>query len=147
MIRNSGIREVFPDMPRMKRVYRDKKASVHWSADRNKERISPHGFCSPIGLHIISIIRTSREAFMLLEKRSGDVSSMSWCRTVLSASPPCAPTRRARGMSGFWIRLVEYKTRTYNGRFGSECPAKRPGEVGQDWVPTKLFAQETKISP
>ena len=30
----------FPDMPCMKRVYRDKKASVHWSAARNKERFS-----------------------------------------------------------------------------------------------------------
>ena len=30
----------FPDMPRMKRVYIDKKASFHWSAARNKERFS-----------------------------------------------------------------------------------------------------------
>ena len=30
----------FPDMPCMKRVYKDKKASVHWSAARNKERFS-----------------------------------------------------------------------------------------------------------
>ena len=36
---------VFPDMPCMKRVYRDKKASapVHWSASRNKECFSPRG--------------------------------------------------------------------------------------------------------
>ena len=27
-------------MPCMKRVYRDKKASVHWSAARKKERFS-----------------------------------------------------------------------------------------------------------
>ena len=27
-------------MPCMKRVYRDKKASFHWSAARNKERFS-----------------------------------------------------------------------------------------------------------
>ena len=26
----------FPDMPCMKRAYRDKKASVHWSAARSK---------------------------------------------------------------------------------------------------------------
>ena len=32
----------FPDMPCMKRVYRD-KASVHWSAARNKERSSSRG--------------------------------------------------------------------------------------------------------
>ena len=31
---------LFPDMPCMKRVYRDKKASVHWSAARKKERFS-----------------------------------------------------------------------------------------------------------
>ena len=30
----------FPDMPCMKRVYRDKIASFHWSAARNKERFS-----------------------------------------------------------------------------------------------------------
>ena len=28
-------------MPCMKRIYRDKKASVHWSAARKKERFSP----------------------------------------------------------------------------------------------------------
>ena len=31
---------LFPDMPCMKRVYRDKKASVHWSVARDKERFS-----------------------------------------------------------------------------------------------------------
>ena len=31
---------LFPDMPCMKRVYKDEKASVHWSAARNKERFS-----------------------------------------------------------------------------------------------------------
>ena len=30
-------------MPCMKRVHRDKKASVHWSAARNKERFSSRG--------------------------------------------------------------------------------------------------------
>ena len=40
---------------------------------------------------------------------------------------------------------VESKTRTYHGRVGSERPAERPGGVGQDWVPTELFAQETKV--
>ena len=37
----SGVK--FPDMPCMKRVYRDKRASVHWSAARNKERFSSRG--------------------------------------------------------------------------------------------------------
>ena len=31
---------LFLDMPCMKRVYSDKKASVHWSAARKKERFS-----------------------------------------------------------------------------------------------------------
>ena len=31
---------IFPDMPCMKRVYRDKKAALHWSAARTKERSS-----------------------------------------------------------------------------------------------------------
>ena len=31
---------LFPDMPCMKRVHRDKKASVHWLAARTKERFS-----------------------------------------------------------------------------------------------------------
>ena len=121
----------FPDMPCVKRVYRDKKASVHRSAARNKERFSyrfkqltnrlqiayqpviwfPHSF--KIGFCF----------FVLLKRRSGDVSSMLWgyegClspgRTVLSASrpaqpcpaaPPCAPTRPGRGMFGFWNRQV-----------------------------------------
>ena len=38
---------------------------------------------------------------------------------------------------------VESKTRTYHGRVGSERPAERPVGVGQDWVPTEIFAQET----
>ena len=42
-------------------------------------------------------------------------------------------------------KLVESKTLTYYGRVGSGSPAERPGGVGQDWVPTKLFAQETKV--
>ena len=36
--------EKFPDMPCMKRVYRGKKASVHWSAARNEERPSSRGY-------------------------------------------------------------------------------------------------------
>ena len=35
-----GVRMVFPDMPCMKKDYRYKKASVHWSAAREKERFS-----------------------------------------------------------------------------------------------------------
>ena len=34
------LKSVFPDMPCMKRVYKDKKASFHWSAARKKARFS-----------------------------------------------------------------------------------------------------------
>ena len=62
---------LFPDMHCMRRVYRDKKASVHWSAARKKERFSyrgqtgyqplvKRGFCSSIGIHRIFIVRSSR---------------------------------------------------------------------------------------
>ena len=51
----------YTDMPCMKRACRDKKASVHWSAAKEKERLSSRGqtadepvvnrgFCSSIGL-------------------------------------------------------------------------------------------------
>ena len=43
------------------------------------------------------------------------------------------------------FKPVESKTRTYHGRVGSERPAERPGGVGQDWVPTEVLAQETKV--
>ena len=33
----------FPDMPCMKRVYKDKEASIHWSADSNEERSRSRG--------------------------------------------------------------------------------------------------------
>ena len=36
----SKLQENFPDMPRMKKAYRNKKASAHWSATRNEERPS-----------------------------------------------------------------------------------------------------------
>ena len=40
---------------------------------------------------------------------------------------------------------VESKTRTYLGRVGSGRTAGWRGGVGQDWVPTELFAQETSL--
>ena len=42
-------------------------------------------------------------------------------------------------------RPFESKTRTYHGRVRSGRPAGRPGGVGQDWVPTEVFAQETQV--
>ena len=40
---------------------------------------------------------------------------------------------------------VESKTLAYNGRVWSGRPIRRLGGVGKDWVPTKLFAEETKV--
>ena len=68
--------------------------------------------------------------FVLLERRSGDVSSMPWRvrGTLVSWAissvgtqsyptpprrPPGAPTRTARGMSGFWIRQVYLTSHHY----------------------------------
>ena len=59
----------------MKTVYRDKKASVHWSAAKNKERFSPRGltarhplvnreFVPTFGLHRILLVRAFGETFM-----------------------------------------------------------------------------------
>ena len=42
-ITRGGRKALFPDMPCMKRTYRDKKASAHWSAARNEERPSSRG--------------------------------------------------------------------------------------------------------
>ena len=39
---------------------------------------------------------------------------------------------------------VEFKTRTYHGRVGTERTAGRGG-VGQDWTPTEQFAQGTSL--
>ena len=65
-------------MPCMKRVYKNTKAAVHWTAARNKERPRPtnkpvvnRGFCPPwvyIGFRL----------FVLLERGSGDLSSILW---------------------------------------------------------------------
>ena len=61
--------DTFPDMPCMKRVYRDKKASVivqqpgRTSASRPvDEPVVNRGFCSSIGLHRISLVRASGES-------------------------------------------------------------------------------------
>ena len=65
---------MFPDMPCTKRFYKDKKATVHWSAARNQERVSSGGqtayeplanrtFCSPTGLHGVSLVRASEGSF------------------------------------------------------------------------------------
>ena len=40
---------------------------------------------------------------------------------------------------------VKSKSRKNHGQVGSGRPAQRPSRVGQDWVPTELFAQGTKV--
>ena len=52
----------------MKRVYRDKKAVVHWSATRIEERVSSCGYvnrtlCFSTGLHRIPRVRNSDDTF------------------------------------------------------------------------------------
>ena len=58
-----------------------------------------------------------------------------------------APTRRLAKKQPTRLlsrEPVESKTRTYHGRVGSGRAAARRGGVGQDWVLTELFAQETR---
>ena len=43
------------------------------------------------------------------------------------------------------LKLVESKTRTYHGRFGSRRTAGRRGGAGQDGTPTEQFAQKTSV--
>ena len=40
---------------------------------------------------------------------------------------------------------VNSKTQTYHGRVGSGRTARWRGGIGQDWLPTELFAQETSL--
>ena len=124
----------FPDMPCMKKVYKDKNATVHWSAARNEERVSSRGYAvyQPLvkrGSNADNFPQTLYmvfRLFVLLKGRSGQVCSMPWRvrgtgvswadRSVgvpscparpRPAAPPCAaPSRRTRGMSGFWIRRI-----------------------------------------
>ena len=51
----------------------------------------------------------------------------------------------SKGVIESFIKLVESKTRTYNGQVGSGHPAERPGRVAQNWVPIDLFGQETQV--
>ena len=68
---------------------------------------SNRGFCSFIGLHRISLVRASGGTF---RRRVFDVLGSNCSVGVPArprpAAPPCAPTRPARGMSGFWTRQV-----------------------------------------
>ena len=100
-------------MPCMKRVYKEKLASVHWSAARNKERFLSRGctgyqplvnrsLCSPINLHRISLVRASgatfrRRVFDALEKSRKDCplgAQFYWKKVPLDPAPP--PRRAPR---------------------------------------------------
>ena len=123
-------------MPCMKRVYRNKKKHRSTgrqpgrkSASRlgDKPRINRgwtgywprvnRGFCSSIGLHRISLDfaygKTFRRRVFDALEGSGDPCLLGkqfcWYPVLPDprpATPPCAPTRPARGMSGFWTRQV-----------------------------------------
>ena len=43
------------------------------------------------------------------------------------------------------LASVESKTRAYHGRVESGRAAGRRGGFGEDWVPTELFSQETRV--
>ena len=120
----------------MKRVNSDKKASIQWSAARNKERPSSFRYTtdklivncrsngyrvSLFGLHGISLVRASEETFRTdaleaLENKGNGclLGELNHRRPVLPgpASPRCpavrrpVPLRPALGMSAFLDRQV-----------------------------------------
>ena len=86
---------LFPDTPCMKRAYKEKEASVHWSAPRKKERVSSRGYVNQtstgrqpdvnrsstgrfvplrIGLHWTSFVRASEQTFrtVVYDAREGN---------------------------------------------------------------------------
>ena len=92
--------------------------SASRSGDKPRiNRLSTGDFVSAFGLHRISLVRASGETF-----RRRFVSALEgmmdpcllgeqFCWHLVlpdsrPAAPPCAPTRPARGMSGFWTRQV-----------------------------------------
>ena len=78
--------------------------------------------CSSIGLRRISLVGSSGESFRRCTsdalEGTGDACFLGelFCRrpVLLDPPPPCAPTRPARGMSGFWTRHVNrWRNRIY----------------------------------
>ena len=128
--------------------------------------LSTADFLPAFGLHRISLVRASGETFRrrvfnaLGSTKDGCLLGELFCST-----PPRRPAVRPDPTRPLYVRVldsanpckaypgivilisepVESKTRTYHGRVGSGRPAERPGGVGQDWVPTELFAQEAKV--
>ena len=157
------------------------EASVHWSAAKNKERFSSRGYTAyqprinrgSTAHFVPPCVYMGFRLFVLLEKRSSDVSSnpsIPWKvqRTCVSCAnssvgtqscptPPGRPAGRRDPTRLWYVRvwdstgwtrqvtngpspIVESKTRKYNGRVGSGRTAEWRGGVGQDWMPTELFA-------
>ena len=72
----AGSTYFFSNMPCMKRVYRDKQASVHWSAPRTKS--ARESANTPrVNRWLCSSIDSHRILFVLLKRRSEQLSSMS----------------------------------------------------------------------
>ena len=67
---------MLPDMSCMKRNFRDKKASVHWPAARNKERFSSRGYTANEPL--INRSSIGEYVIVLLERLAGNLFSISW---------------------------------------------------------------------
>ena len=104
---------MFPEKPCVKNVFKDKWASVHWSAAYIKERSWSQG--STAGKLRINLWSTTRfvplsvlmdfPSFVLLKKCSGQLSPMPW-RTGPSASRPARPPRPAAPQCAAPIRLA-----------------------------------------
>ena len=102
----------------------NRQTSVHWSSSRGYTGHQPRinrPLCSSIGLHGISFVRASEETFRTVvldamgRKRDGCILGDRTHRhpalpcPAPPAAPPCAaPSRPARGMSGFWVRQIMF---------------------------------------
>ena len=171
----------FPDMPCLKKftgIKRRRSTSRHLgtkSASRPGDklvtnRLSTGDFVPAFGLHRVSLVRASggtfrrcvhdalegtRDAYLL--------GRLLFRRPVLTDAappPPCAPTRPARGMFGFWTRQVCTNTEL---RYVQTCRIQntdiprasrggaadgglaRQGETRQFGTPTDRSTQETSV--
>ena len=101
----------FPDMPCMKRAYKDKRrrstgqqpGAMSASRPADKPRVN-RGFCSPAGLNRMSLVRASEEMFgtivfdALGDTRDGFFLRGETCRRPMLPGSPCpaAPLCAAR---------------------------------------------------
>ena len=101
-------------------------------------RPDPPVVCPGFGLDRFALPKNN----IIVEKRSCN----GLHEVTLLDNRMIAPTRSGQTRCAANQNLpVESKTRTYHERVESGRPAERPGGVRQDWVPTELFAQETKV--